>query len=163
MQWFDVVILSCIMIMIIMITILISDPSSAFPLGSQKSEFQTTGLTNATWASTIGPPGKKWSWHQGMSFSRSCVSTQLKVFSLSLSLSLFSTYWFSFLLIDSGEVFLFPSHSINHVRWFCGGLDIQHQHSITLCFEKRNEEMMSRGNDAWYAHNKIITGFGSWC
>lgn len=75
---------------------------------------------------------------------------------------LFSIYWFSFLLISTSE-FFFLLRSISHVQWVCGGLDIQHQHSIILCFEKRNEEMMSRGNDAWYAHNKIITSSGSWC
>lgn len=43
--------------------------------GSQRWGSPTTGPTNATWVSTTGPPGRRWSWRQGTFFLPSCVST----------------------------------------------------------------------------------------
>lgn len=43
--------------------------------GSQRYGSQTTGLTNATWASMTGQQGRRLSWLQGMFFLLLCVSS----------------------------------------------------------------------------------------
>lgn len=63
--------------------------------GCQRYGSQTTGLTNATWASMTGQRGRRLSWLQGMFFLPLCVSTNSYTASLHFQTKQTSFFFFS--------------------------------------------------------------------